>query len=293
MTPIFAAAISWGAATRTPRLGYARRVAARIALVVVLVVALAAPAAAAKPRLKAFDSCAGLVRYAQRNADHLPLPTERTPTPVAAPEAGEDHSTTNVQEGGVDEPDTVKTDGRRLFVVAGGSLHVIDARARPPRLLDSLALPQGMQHELLLRGDRVLVLTQLGGFGIDEPRLIQPGVVSRAGTMLSEIAVSGGRLRLVRTLETEGSYVSARLTGATARVVISTTPRALETGAGSDLPAWMPRATLTRPTAASAASAGSSAAAPSATRPPSRGSRWSRCSRSTWRRASRPSTPTR
>ena len=218
---------------------------ARTALVLVLVAALAAPQAAAKPRLKAFDSCAGLVRYAQRNAERLPPPPDRTVTPVAAPEAGEDHSSTNVQEGGVDEPDTVKTDGRRLFVVAGGSLHVIDARARPPRLLDSLALPEGV-HELLLHRDRVLVLTQLGGFGIDEPRLIQP-VIRRAGTMLSEIAVSdAGGLRLVRTLEADGAYVSARLRGATARVVLNTVPRALETGATSDLPAWMPRATLTR-----------------------------------------------
>ena len=125
MTPIFAAPIPWGAGNRTPRLA---PVIARAALVLVLVAAVAAPPAAARPRLKAFDSCAGLVRYAERNAGRLPRPEERTVTPVAAPEAGEDHSTTNVQEGGVDEPDTVKTDGRRLFVVAGGSLHVVDGR---------------------------------------------------------------------------------------------------------------------------------------------------------------------
>ncbi len=196
-------------------------VVARTALLLVLVAALAAPPAAARPRLKAFDSCAGLVRYEQRHAEGVVTPPERMP--IAAPEV-DDHSTTNVQEGGVDEPDTVKTDGRRLFAVAGGSLHVVDARARPPRRLDSLKLPEGVQHELLLHGDRVLVLTQLGGFGIEEPGLIRPSPIWRAATMLSEIAVSdAGALRLLRTLEADGSYVSARLTGATARVVIAAT----------------------------------------------------------------------
>ena len=241
---------------------------ARAALALVVTVALTgpaalpAPAAGAKPRLKAFDSCTGLVRYARRNAvrnaDDLLGPRVLRPgdpttmVPVAAPEAGEDHSSTNVQESGVDEPDTVKTDGRRLFAVAGGKLHVVDARASAPRLLDSLALPaNAFSHELLLRGDRLLVLSRLGGFGIAEPRL-RPEIVTRAGTMLSEVAVSdAGRLRLVRTLEADGEYLSARLTGATARVVLTTAPRALETTtaaglAGSDLPAWMPRATLTR-----------------------------------------------
>ena len=34
---------------------------------------------------------------------------------------------------------------------------------------------------------------------------------------------------MVRTLDVEGDYVNARLTGATARVVVSSTPRGLET----------------------------------------------------------------
>jgi uncharacterized secreted protein with C-terminal beta-propeller domain len=184
------------------------------------------------PRLKAFDSCASLVRYTQRHAAQVPVQRrDDVVTPVAAPEAGEDHSSTNVQERGVDEADTVKTDGRRLFVVSGGSLHAIDARAATPRLLDSLALPEGsFEHELLVHGDRLLVLTRLGGFGIPEP-LIRRGTPWRARTVLSEVHVSqAGELRLARTLEAEGSYVSARLTGATARVVLASVPLAAARG---------------------------------------------------------------
>ena len=94
-----------------------------------------------------------------------------------------------------------------------------------------------MEHELLLHGDRILVLTRLGGFGIDDGRLIRPELIVRQGTMLSEIAVSdAGRLRVVSTLEADGTYLTARLTGATARVVLTTTPGAEP----------LPRATLTR-----------------------------------------------
>ena len=134
------------------------------------------------------------------------------------------------------QPDSVKTDGRRLYAVAGGALHAIDVRATPRRL-GSLALPEGGAHELLLHGDRILVLTELGGFGIGGPE-IREGPLWRPRTLLSEVDVSDPeRLRVVRTLEVEGGYVSSRLSGATARVVIASVP-------GPE--AVRPRATLTR-----------------------------------------------
>ena len=35
------------------------------------------------------------------------------------------HSTTNVQEAGVDEPDIVKTDGNRIVAVAQSRVHLV------------------------------------------------------------------------------------------------------------------------------------------------------------------------
>ena len=211
----------------------------RAVLVGIVVAALAWPAsaAAAPKRLRAFDSCAALVTYARAHArPGLPIRRDGMPDAVSGPEAAPDHSTTNVQEAGVDEPDTVKTDGRRLFAVAGGALHAIDVRSAAPRRLGTLALPEGGAHELLLRGDRLLVLTQLGGFAVD---LVRIGYW-RPRTLLSEVNVSDpARMRVVRTLDVEGSYVTARRTGATARVVVASSPRV-------DEQRWMPRATLTR-----------------------------------------------
>ena len=117
---------------------------------------------AKRPRLKAFASCKQLVDYARAGAlrtdggvgrdrprgaaagrrghdaaDHAAADRQRRATaPTAAPGAGRaataiggavpDFSGTNMQEIGVDEPDILKTDGRRIFAVTDRTLRVID-----------------------------------------------------------------------------------------------------------------------------------------------------------------------
>ena len=184
----------------------------------------AAPAAAAKrartPRLKAFRSCAGLISYARRHAPTAPRlrpvpgggedgPAAPVPAPVSAPGGGS--STTNNQEGGVDEPDIVKSEGGIVFARTGSTLHAIDARPLVPRVLDVLHLP-GYDGELLIAGQRALAISP------DAP----------GGTVLSEIDIGDPRhLRVLRTLSVDGRYVSARMHGHTVRVVVSSYPRAL------------------------------------------------------------------
>jgi uncharacterized secreted protein with C-terminal beta-propeller domain len=200
-------------------------------LVVIALAVAAAPADAARkraktPRLKAFSSCATLISYARRHAPApvvRPLPP-RVPmpelpagggedggsnAPVAQPAPAPDSSTTNVQEAGVDEPDIVKTDGTNVFTLTGGRLHAVDARAS--RKLDSIDLP-GFGGELLIQGRRVLVIASGG-----------------KGTILTEIDIANpAAMRVLRTLNIDGSYVSARLHDHTVRVVVSSAPRALD-----------------------------------------------------------------
>jgi uncharacterized secreted protein with C-terminal beta-propeller domain len=246
----------------------------RALLVAALVLALAAPVAgaaapaapqkpgAAKAGLKRFQSCSGLVRYARRNAlrnaRSLIIPQGEPLSgggddesgagggqrEAISPAAPDDFSGTNVQEQGVDEPDVVKTDGTRLLVIEGDRLHSIDPRAATPALLDSLPLPEGYGHEILLRGDRALVISNV--FGAEVEFAASPTGVTR----LTEVDVSDpGRLRVINTLDADGSYLSARLTGETARVVIRSSPRALTSVRRvrrAQLGGWTPRAVLTR-----------------------------------------------
>ncbi len=130
-------------------------------------------------RLVAFRSCPDLLRYAKSQATRFVGPYglgggvgPALGVPAAAregapaPKQGVDFSGTNVQEEGVDEPDIVKTNGTTLFAVAGGKLNAVDVSGLKPRLLDTLVLDPGLSHELLLYGDRLLILSR-GGYWIE------------------------------------------------------------------------------------------------------------------------------
>ncbi len=247
-------------------------------LVLLLTAAMLASGAAAvdakpgrkSPRLHAFRSCTNLLGYAQRNGLRVirqtpllrpppaPMPIPQTgggdggsgeggggvapmPAPVAAPapEGGEATSQTNVQEAGVDEPDWVKAAGTTLYVARDGKLRALDASGDRPRALGALDLP-GFSHELLVRGDRALVIATLGSGAAPVASAGQvPGVPPSqwlGRTRLLEVDVSDpARMRVLRELDVEGSYLSARLTGATARVIVRTEPRGLALPA-SDAP---------------------------------------------------------
>ena len=214
--------------------------------------------------LKAFASCSSLVAYGRRHAGstdvaqgvppravppvpvplgQAPQPSVKTGTelqaPTAAPVAdtqsgGDAFSGTNVQEQGVDEPDVVKTDGRTVYVLAGARILAYDVTADVPRLRGSLAI-DGAPQELLLRGERLLVVgstepagvTGGGDVAVGEPvatKLALPyPVVSR--TQLTEVSVRDpGAMSVSRTLTVDGQYVSGRLTGGSARIVLNTPP---------------------------------------------------------------------
>ena len=156
-----------------------RRLLAVAALAVLAASAGAASLTSAAPspaRLRAFEGCPSFLAYVRKEA--LPLvgpsglgsgvvgigatapPGPARDAVAGAQRADADFSGTNVQEEGVDEPDLVKTDGRTLFVVSDGRVSALDVRSRRPQLLDSLRLDAGWAHELLLDGNRLLVLSQ-------------------------------------------------------------------------------------------------------------------------------------
>jgi uncharacterized secreted protein with C-terminal beta-propeller domain len=179
------------------------------------------------------------------------------PAPAKAPpessSAGDSFSTTNVQEAAVDEPDVVKTDGKRIVTVSDNQLRVVDVTdPAAPKLVSSLPLEQGFDHRLLLRGDRVLVLsTSFGPIAVDTPPgVVRPASVAlsgRATTLLSEVDISDPAApKVARTMTLDGAFADARLTGGTARIVVTTPPQPmpLEQVAGASLRAWLPRTTI-------------------------------------------------
>jgi hypothetical protein len=193
-------------------------------------------------RLHGFRSCGELLGYVKQQALPLVQPwglgasfaKGTVTTEVAVPSAATDgrttapavpdFSTTNVQEEGVDEPDIVKSNGSYLFVLNQNTIRAVDVRGTRPRLAGSLELQSGFGSELLLYGNRLLVLSRGGTWVEPLPavaRLIAP--IRPAESVLTEVDVSDpAAMKVVRTLTLDdSSYVSARLVGSTARIVAS------------------------------------------------------------------------
>lgn len=144
---------------------------------------------------------------------------------ASAPVAGEDFSATNVQEAGVDEPDVVKTDGRRIVALADGQLHVIDVTGSSPELVGRVELPGG-GSQLLLEGDMALVL----GYGWDYGIMMDMAMPWPGGGATSTVTMVdiSGRPEVVETLAVDGNVVSARLVDGVARIALQSQPVGLE-----------------------------------------------------------------
>ncbi|MFI1377941.1 beta-propeller domain-containing protein [Embleya sp. NPDC020886] len=246
-------------------------------------------------RLTAFDSCGALVDDfraaalrtladrkspdttksdgippgAMADAGEAPAAAPRAAAPPglaedkAAPTAPE-HSTTNTQERGVDEPDLVKTDGRRVLTVADGRLSVVDAATH--RVSGTLEVPGARASDLLLFGDRALLILggssnlpkSKGGSGKMAPIPVDPGGSSRllpdsrARFVLVDLTAAP---RVIGDLSVDGSYTDGRQIGSTARIVVRSRPRlslssATSPGKAKDLVQrstaadWLPQFTL-------------------------------------------------
>jgi len=197
--------------------------------------------AAGALRLVAFDSCEQLLTDLRKAAveavgpwgfggDIRPeaggaiLDGARTTLGVtsekAVPVPGATFSGTNTHEADVDEPDIVKTDGRRIVTVQDGVLRVVDAAARKETGKIDLGV-RGGDPNLLLSGDHALVLIGRGYGGYIADKMAPAG----DGSEVLLIDLSGSTPKLVSRYQGEGTLVDARQTGTVARVVLKSTPK--------------------------------------------------------------------
>ncbi|MBY5162563.1 beta-propeller domain-containing protein [Salsipaludibacter albus] len=146
---------------------------------------------------------------------------------AAAPVEGEDFSTTNVQEAGVDEPDVVKTDGEMIVTVTEGGLRVVDVASA--EVVGRLELPEdAWNSELLLSGDDLLVLSSGGGgrpVPTDTGRI--PAFAPERVTVTRVDLADPANPTVVGGLRLEGSYRSARMVDGTVRLVMVSQPSGL------------------------------------------------------------------
>ena len=136
---------------------------------------------------------------------------------------------TNLQEAGVDEPDLVKTDGKRIVAVSGSTLHVLDIDGDRLTLEGSIDLGFWTQ-DLFLDGNRVIAIAD-GGYDVMP---LREDVIGRDGISapyyssvltVAEIDISDmDDPELSRTLRIDGRYVSSRMVDGAVRLVVSSGP---------------------------------------------------------------------
>jgi uncharacterized secreted protein with C-terminal beta-propeller domain len=183
--------------------------------------------------LKPFNTCDTVLQYFKDEApDYLIARAGGIKAANRTTEAGADsaattaesgsappeHSSTNVQEAGVDEPDIVKTDGNRIVAVAQDRVHLVALDGGKMTLRKTL--PDTMVRNVFLSGERVLV------FSGQTVQSSEPG--SRwAGqqAVLSMYDISSlSDPKLIATLTVDGDVLDARLVGTQVRVATAWSP---------------------------------------------------------------------
>jgi len=151
--------------------------------------------------------------------------------PPAAPGLAntDEFSTTNVQEAGIDEPDSVKTNGKTIFTVANQKVFATAAGANPT-VVGSVQVDGAT--ELLLVGDRLIVISPASDYAYATDARSGGGLSSNPvprGNLLARFSVldvsDPSNMKSAGSFNVEGNYVSARLVDGVARIVVQTSPR--------------------------------------------------------------------
>jgi hypothetical protein len=125
---------------------------------------------------------------------------------------------TNVQEAGVDEPDVAKAADGLLVRVTGDRLLTYDVSGAQPRALGSAVLERTGHPQLLLIGDRAVVL----GSVTEDPAAGAPLVAPAPQTWVRTFDLSDPAHPVaLDTRQYDGSLVAARQTGDVVRLVLS------------------------------------------------------------------------
>ena len=156
--------------------------------------------------------------------------------PAPADQGEVSETGTNVQERGVDESDIIKTDGAYLYVLRPQSLLIarIDADGAdgadgPVTEVGRIAFDDWAQRQELLIGDgKAVVVRQLDGLVSvftpevgDIARPMHPPERYRAQSEVLEIDLQRpGAPRLLRELDLDGEFVSARMVDGVVRIVM-------------------------------------------------------------------------
>ena len=148
------------------------------------------------------------------------------PSNAGEVDSGTDYSATNIQVAGVDEADIVKTDGDYIYLASGNKTIIVQAYpAEQARVLSEIEV-EGRVIGIFISGDRLVVFEEETPY---YPYYELPGSVDKIyvpymspKTFIKVYDVSDRESpRLQRDVSADGQYVSSRMIGDYAYVVVN------------------------------------------------------------------------
>ncbi len=208
------------------------------------------PGPLAAPSLVQFDACESFLDYVTANAidrvgpygledpfggwwgRRLGFATDgfsETAGALDSSSGSPSFSGTNVQVLGVDEPDMVKTDGKRLVVLAENTLIIADVTGDKPVVTGRLQLGSRSVQSLFLSGDKVLLLGSIWSAYQPFARIEGDFAPSSQSPSIELVEVDiADDPEIVRTMTIDGQFISGRMVGDSVRLVSTSGPIGFE-----------------------------------------------------------------
>ncbi len=178
----------------------------------------------------------GSPSYSSAQGTFNALAPEAVPAPYAAPTTASatsqgttnDYSTTNIQVAGVDEADTVKTDGQYMYVIGNNSqvVYILDASSANPQnaqVLSKISFDSGSPmgiylsadgNELAVLGSNYVPYAIYGSFpGLYPANVMFPSWTTNTNFVYVYDVSDKANPVLTRNITISGSYVDSRMIG--------------------------------------------------------------------------------
>ncbi len=157
-----------------------------------------------------------------------PIILRNTAAPEARTADAPAHSETNTQVAGVDEADIVKTDGNRIYSLAGRQLRIFKSWPAAGTELEHEVDLEGFPKGMFLDGDTLTVLSgvqgdhfaPIGGPGLPVARIAPIWWRPDGFTKVTVIDVAGGTPRVTSETLVAGQFQNARRVGDAVRLVL-------------------------------------------------------------------------
>ncbi|MDL2220431.1 beta-propeller domain-containing protein [Eubacteriales bacterium OttesenSCG-928-N14] len=149
--------------------------------------------------------------------DGAPSPTGGTD------DGGKEFSNTNTQVAGIDEADIVKTDGKYIYVLADGTLYIVQAEGKKSKVLgkQKIAVDGNEKSlyptEMYLVGNRLVLLLneyEISNYGYYEPdgRMVDCWMPSVGKTYAAIYDIDdAGNIKEISRIGQDGSYQTSRM----------------------------------------------------------------------------------